>query len=57
MSDKKIELDTLDNIENLSMSDAFVCDFETGECGPVDMSNIEKENKEKERQDEDNSMV
>ncbi len=57
MSDKKIELETLANIENLNMSDAFVCDFETGECGPVAIDKMENENKEEERQDGDNNMV
>lgn len=53
MSDKRIELETL---EKLSVSDAFVCDFETGECGPVSIESVEEENKE-ENQDENNDMV
>lgn len=57
MRDENIELDTLDNLEDLSMSEAFVCDFETGQCGPVSVDESMEEIKIEESQDENNNMV
>lgn len=60
MSDKKlVQLDNLNKesstLEGLNLSNGFVCDFETGICGPADEINNKKSVEEKDNAD--NNMV
>lgn len=60
LSDKKlVQLDNLNResstLEGLDLSNGFVCDFETGICGPADEINEKKSVEEKDNAD--NNMV
>ena len=60
LSEKKlVQLDNLNKesltLEELDLSNGFVCDFETGICGPVDEINEQKSVEE--RNNANNNMV
>lgn len=60
MSDKKlVQLDNLNResstLEGLDLSNGFVCDFETGICGPAEEINHKKSVEEKDNAN--NNMV
>ena len=60
LSEKKlVQLDNLNKesltFEELDLSNGFVCDFETGICGPVDEINEQKSVEE--RNNANNNMV
>lgn len=60
LSEKKlVQLDNLNKesltLEGLDLSNGFVCDFETGICGPVD--EINKQKSVEERNNANNNMV
>lgn len=60
LSEKKlVQLDNLNKesltLEGLDLSNGFVCDFETGICGPVDEINEQKSVEE--RNNANNNMV
>ncbi len=61
MSEQKIQLNDvtkLEGLHNVDFSNGFVCDLETGICGPADEIENKKEEKEdKEKKNENHHLV
>jgi len=56
MTDKKNEENNVTSLETLDLGDGFVCDVETGICGPAEEMEQTKP-EEKEQQHANNDLV
>jgi len=59
MTDNTKEENTVTSFENLDLGEGFVCDVETGICGPAEEIEETKQNKQKvkEQQHANNDLV
>lgn len=61
MSESKIKLNNvteLKGLENIDLSGGFICDLETGICGPEEeIKNAQKASVDEEKKNENNNLV